>query len=157
VNELPRDLSAIRACVPVDARLCTSGQPNEAQIAAIAAAGYVTLINLALHDDPRYSLADEAGTALAAGLRYIHIPVRFEGPTANDLQRFFDAMDACRDEKTWVHCAANVRVSIFIGLYRVLRLGWDEHTAFDLQRANGFQLNEVWRTFIDELLASTRA
>lgn len=37
-------------------KLATSGQPSEAHFQAIAAVGYQVVINLALHDDPRYSL-----------------------------------------------------------------------------------------------------
>lgn len=39
-------------------------------MAAIAAAGYDVVINLALHDDPRYSLKDEAASVRALGLEY---------------------------------------------------------------------------------------
>jgi len=46
-----------------DANRATSGQPTEAQLAAVADAGYEVVVNLALHDDPRCSLADEAVTA----------------------------------------------------------------------------------------------
>ena len=62
--------------------LASSGQPREHQLAAIAAAGYNVIINLALHDDPRYSLADEAASVRALSLEYVHIPVQFNAPTA---------------------------------------------------------------------------
>ena len=42
--------------------LATSGQPREDQLVAIAEAGYDVVINLALRDDPRYSLKDEASS-----------------------------------------------------------------------------------------------
>ncbi|MEO8005455.1 MAG: sulfur transferase domain-containing protein, partial [Betaproteobacteria bacterium] len=65
--------------------LATSGQPNEDQLAAIAAAGYDVLVNLALHDDPRYSLRDEASSVRALGMEYVHIPVQFAAPASSDL------------------------------------------------------------------------
>ncbi|RFC41997.1 MAG: putative phosphohydrolase, partial [Verrucomicrobia bacterium] len=46
----------------VDEALLTSGQPTVAQLESVAAAGFQTVINLALHDQPRYSLPDEPGT-----------------------------------------------------------------------------------------------
>ena len=118
----------------VDDALCTSGQPTVAQLASIATAGYKTVINLALHDDPRYSLPDEPGTVQSLGLTYVHIPVQFATPTEADLLAFFAAMDAHRNEKVWIHCAANIRVSAFLGLYRAIRLGWDTERAFELMR-----------------------
>src|SRR5688572_15738560 len=91
--------------------VATSGQPREEQFSAIAAAGYEVVINLALHDDPRYSVSDEAATVRALGLEYVHIPVLFDGPSDQDLVKFFDAMDARKGRQLWLHCAANLRVT----------------------------------------------
>jgi protein tyrosine phosphatase (PTP) superfamily phosphohydrolase (DUF442 family) len=127
--------------------LATSGQPREEELAAIAAAGYAVVINLALHDDPRYSLRDEASSVLALGMEYVHIPVQFAAPTAQDLALFFDAMDRSRGRRVWVHCAANMRVTAFLGLYRQVREGWPEERAFALMR-DVWQPNGVWASFI---------
>jgi len=135
-----------------DERIATSGQPSEDELAAIAGAGYAVILNLALHDDPRYSLPDEAATVRALGVRYVHIPVQFTAPEEEDLLAFFDAMDRHRDARVWVHCAANKRVSSFLGLYRRIRQGWPEEKAFALQR-DIWEPNPVWQTFIDAMLA----
>jgi uncharacterized protein (TIGR01244 family) len=145
-------LAAIYNYRAVDEWLGTSGQPSEAQLAGIAQAGFKTVINLALHDDPRYSLPDEAGAVQSLGLNYVHIPVQFAAPTEADLLAFFDAMDARRGEKVWVHCAANMRVSAFVGLYRVLRQGWPRDKSFELLRGP-WEPNEVWAAFIEQMLA----
>ncbi|HSW03342.1 methyltransferase domain-containing protein [Aquabacterium sp.] len=144
-------LQQIHHCRIVDERLATSGQPSEDQLAAIARAGYQVIINLALHDDPRYSLPDEAGSVAALGLPYVHIPVQFKAPTRDDLLRFCDAMDAYIARKTWVHCAANYRVTAFVGLYRVLRQGWAKDDAFALMH-EVWQPDATWQAFIDEQL-----
>ena len=139
----------------VDDSLATSGQPSVAQLQSIAAAGFTAVINLALHDDPRYSLPDEAGAVAALGLDYVHIPVKFAAPTQDDLLAFFDAMDEHRGQKVWVHCAANMRVSAFLGLYRVLRQGWEEDRAFELMHSL-WEPNEVWSSFIATALRHQR-
>lgn len=144
-------LAAIHNCRFVDDSLCTSGQPTAAQFSDIAAAGFTTVINLALHDDPRYSLPDETGLVRSLGMGYVHIPVQFAAPSQADLLQFFSAMEAHQGEKVWVHCAANIRVSAFLGLYRVLKQGWDEERAFDLMRGL-WQPNEVWSSFIRSTL-----
>lgn len=141
---------------PVDDRLATSGQPTEAQLESIAAAGYTTVINLALHDDPRYSLPDEAGTLKALGVSYEHIPVAFTAPTESDLQAFFHAMNAHAGEKVWVHCAANMRVAVFLGLYRVIEQGDDEDTAFMLMH-DLWKPDKVWWSFIADTLLKHRS
>ncbi|MGH6623289.1 MAG: protein tyrosine phosphatase family protein [Burkholderiaceae bacterium] len=132
--------------------LATSGQPTEVQLESIAAAGYRVVINLALHDDPRYSLKDEAALVRALGLDYVHIPVQFAAPTAADLERFFAAMDAHKGQRVWIHCAANMRVTAFLGLYRRLREGWSEKEAFELM-SKVWQPNDTWSAFIQERLS----
>jgi uncharacterized protein (TIGR01244 family) len=135
-------------------RLATSGQPSEAQLAEIAAAGFETVVNLALHDDPRYSLADERASVESLGMAYVHIPVQFKAPADADLDAFCDAMDARADAHVWVHCAANMRVTAFVGLYRVLRQGWSEDEAFALMR-DIWEPDEVWAAFIARMLGAT--
>ncbi len=102
----------------LDDALLTSGQPNEDQLEDAARQGVKVVINLALHDDPRYSLRDEAGSVRELGM-----------------EAFFAAMDAHKGEKTLVHCAANYRVTAFIGLYRVIREGWSPEKAFEPMRS----------------------
>jgi protein tyrosine phosphatase (PTP) superfamily phosphohydrolase (DUF442 family) len=135
----------------VDASLSTSGQPTEEELRAVAADGFEVVINLALHDDPRYSLPDEAGLAGALGLTYVHIPVQFGAPTEADLLEFCNAMDAHRERKRLVHCAANKRVTAFLGLYRVIRQKWNPEDAFSLMN-DVWEPNPVWSAFIDDML-----
>jgi protein tyrosine phosphatase (PTP) superfamily phosphohydrolase (DUF442 family) len=136
--------------------LGTSGQPREDQLQAIADAGYEVIINLALHDDPRYSLRDEAASVEALGLEYIHIPVRFDAPSESDLINFFEAMEHHEGRRIWVHCAANMRVSAFLGLYWRIREGWPEHRAFALLREI-WEPNVVWTEFIGLQLVKANA
>lgn len=149
------ELSTIHNYRAVSDALGTSGQPTVSQIESIAAAGYQTVINLALHDDPRYSLPDEPGTVQSLGLSYVHIPVQFAAPTEADLLAFFAAMEAHQNKKLWIHCAANIRVSAFLGLYRVIKQQWTEEAAFELMHEL-WQPNDVWSSFIASMLAKQR-
>ena len=146
-------LSGIYKVRAIDESLCTSGQPTVAQLQELAAAGFKTVINLALHDDPRYSLPDEAGTVTSLGMGYVHIPVQFSAPTRRDLAKFFAAMKAHEGQKVWVHCAANIRVSVFLGLYRVIEQRWEREVAF-AQLSELWQPDEVWSAFIESALES---
>jgi protein tyrosine phosphatase (PTP) superfamily phosphohydrolase (DUF442 family) len=138
---------------PVATTLATSGQPDEGELEAIAAAGYQVVVNLALHDDPRYSLADEPGTVRGLGMSYEHIPVIFTQPTAEDLTAFFAAMTRHRDARRWVHCAANKRASTFVGLYLHLVEGLPIESAFATERSV-WEPNPVWADFRSTMLAA---
>ena len=138
------DITNYRAALP---KMATSGQPAEAQLAGIAAAGYEVVVNLALHDDPCYSLPDEPGTVRALGMDYVHIPVRFDAPNEQDLQAFSAALVKHQGRRVWIHCAANIRVTAFLGLHRVLNEKWADEPAFELMNSV-WKPNKVWAAFI---------
>ena len=139
----------------MDAKLSTSGQPSEEDLACVAREGFEVVINLALHDDPRYSLRDETGLVKSLGMEYVHIPVQFGAPTEADLRAFFAAMERHDGQKILVHCAANKRVTAFLGLYRVVRQGWPEEEAFALMRSL-WEPDAVWASFISAMLERAR-
>jgi len=137
---------------PIEDTLSTSGQPTEAQLRAAAAEGYDVIINLALHDHPRYSLPDETALVEGLGMVYVHIPVQFDDPQEDDLLAFIEAMERHKNKKMLVHCAANMRVTAFLGLYRVIKQGMGEIEAFEPMRSV-WEPDEVWSSFISRMLA----
>lgn len=144
-------LADIRNFRSVDDSLGTAGQPTEAQLADVAAAGYAVLVNLGLLD-PKYCLPDEAGAVASLGMVYRHIPVKFDAPAVEDFRAFVTAMDGWRDLRVFVHCAANFRVSAFIAVYGELRLGWTRVRAEEFMHLT-WQPNATWRAFIDRCRA----
>ena len=144
-------LSDIYNMLPIADDLGTAGQPTSAQLAAIKAAGYEVVINLATGTTPR-DLPNEADVVTAQGMEYIHIPVVWDNPTEADLARFFEAMDATQHKKRFVHCIANMRVSAFVFLDRVLRQGMPLEAA-RATMSQIWQPNAIWQKFITEALA----
>jgi len=130
--------------------LGTSGQPTSAQLAAIKEAGYEVVINLATGTTPR-DLPNEADVVAAQGMEYIHIPVVWDNPTEADLVRFFEVMDVTQDKKRFVHCIANMRVSAFLFLYRVLRQDMPQEAA-RATMAQIWEPNPIWQKFINDAL-----
>jgi protein tyrosine phosphatase (PTP) superfamily phosphohydrolase (DUF442 family) len=129
-------------------RIATAGQPTIEQYPAIAIAGYEVVINLALKDSPN-ALADEASIASNLALEYIDIPVEWDAPTLENFQEFVSGMDVHLEQKIFVHCAANKRVSVFMYLYRQLHQGVDETTARQ-DLAKIWVPNQIWQNFIDD-------
>jgi protein tyrosine phosphatase (PTP) superfamily phosphohydrolase (DUF442 family) len=142
--------------IPLSDTLLTSGQPTEAQFQSASRAGVQTVINLALATSDN-ALPAEASLVRQLGMEHIHIPVQWEHPSLADLDSFFNAMEAHKGEKILVHCAANMRVSAFVALYRIMRLGWDQQAALkDTNRIwDPFQ-NPVWAAFLQTALAQKR-
>ena len=147
-------IEAIKNFLLLPNGIATAGQPTEEQFRDIARAKYVQVINLGLLD-PRYCLQDEAGLAESLGLTYKHIPVDFQNPLQSDVQTFFAHMDTIATQPTLVHCAANYRVTTFVGLYSQLRWGWSREQA-DRLITTWWQPNEVWTAFIAQVRQNLR-
>ena len=144
-------LRQIRAFKQVSDRIGTSGQPTAEQFPAIAAAGYETIINLVPPEQK--ALPEEPDIVRGLSMEYVNIPVVWTAPTRDNLDRFFAEMDARRGQRVFVHCAANMRVSAFLYLYRILRVGEDPDDA-EQDLLDLWNPQDWWREFIDAALAS---
>lgn len=145
-------LSEIKAFVQVDDRTGTSGMPKPEDFARIAAAGYRTVINLALPTSDN-AMANEGELVTRNGMNYVQIPIAFDAPKTSDFETFSRIMDAVEGQKVFVHCAANMRVSAFLFLYRLTRgQSSRERAEQDLFRI--WKPDRVWRSFINEHLPS---
>lgn len=111
-------LARIRAFLQLDERVATGGMPVPDDFQEIADAGYKWVVNLALPTSEN-AIANEGDLVASLGMRYAHIPVKFDSPDPEDYRTFERLMDAISDQKVFVHCAANMRVSAFMYLYRV--------------------------------------
>jgi uncharacterized protein (TIGR01244 family) len=107
------------------------------------------VINLALADSPG-ALADEAALVAAAGMDYVHIPVRFNAPREEDYAAFVAAYEA-DDAPVHIHCIMNWRVSAFFYRYNRERRGMAEAEAralMERQWRPEDSEHRVWADFI---------
>ena len=131
----------------LDERTATSGQPTQEQFRLMQAKGYTTVINLAPKNHEN-ALGNEDEVLADLGIRYFHHPVVFTDPKRDDFDGFVALFERCDDERIWVHCAANMRVSAFFYKYRVEQLGWDKARArTDMHKI--WEPIRVWQTFIE--------
>lgn len=143
-------LDSIRAFVRISDRVGTSGQPTEEQITVIKDGGYEMVINLAPASEKMN--VREGFLVTSTGMTYVQIPVDFKAPQLRDLEFFFAVMNANRDRKIFVHCFANMRVSSFMYLYRVIQEGVPPDVA-KAALNQVWEPNGAWPAFIDAALA----
>lgn len=134
----------------IDERLATSGWPSADRFDALRAAGYEVVINL-VPDGAHGAPDDERGRVERAGMRYVHVPVDFAAPNAQDFERFARILAEQRQRRVLVHCQANMRASSFVFLYRVVHESAEVDTAFDAV-LRLWQPNAKWRAFIRDTL-----
>ena len=131
--------------------LGTAGMPRADQLKLIADQGFEVVINLALAESPG-AILDEAERLALMGLEYIHIPVVWESPELSNFEEFISIMDQKKGQKIFVHCVLNMRVSVFVYLYRLLILNEDPDTAYqDLRKI--WEPDLVWIDFIRRVKA----
>ncbi|MBE9190470.1 protein tyrosine phosphatase family protein [Gloeocapsopsis crepidinum LEGE 06123] len=129
--------------------IATAGQPVESQFTDIKAAGYEVVVNLV--PTSTSAITNEQTIVEDLGMKYVHIPVIWEKPTLEDIERFFKIMQANADKNIFVHCAMNMRVSAFMYLYRIIHEHINtEEAKQDLQKI--WQPNETWQQFIEKVI-----
>lgn len=130
--------------------IATAGQPTADQFSAVKKSGYQGVINLALPESLN-ALPDEQAVVEAQGMEYFHIPVIWDNPTLEDIKNFFTVMETNADKNIFVHCAANMRVSAFMYLYRLIH----EHISEEDAKKDLHQIwvpNEIWQKFIAQVI-----
>jgi len=140
-------IEEIRGFLRLDDRIATSGMPRPEHFAAMHGAGFEVVINLALPTSDN-AIANEGELVSQQGMTYVHIPVNFEQPAPADFDKFQRVMDIFADRRVFVHCAANMRVSAFMYLYRVRKdPGCEVQAMADMHRI--WRPDGVWKVFIE--------
>ncbi|KYQ81913.1 hypothetical protein AWW73_11450 [Acinetobacter lactucae] len=137
MTTLEQSLSQIPAFSIIHEHLFSSGQPSVEQLKLIKEYGCSTVINLALTNAPNH-IENEDRICLDLGLNYIHIPIDWETPSAEQCLLVLDLIDhLVQNEIIWVHCSKNDRSSCLMYVYRQFYMNMDMPTSQDL-------LHEIW-------------
>ncbi len=128
----------------------SSGQPDEAQLQALKAAGFDRVVYIAWTDHEK-SLPNEDRLVRSLGMEYLHIPVEWDRPTKSDFYMFAGAMQMAPARKTLLHCQINARATAFSFLYRVI---FEDVSVAEAKRDMNsvWAPNETWRELIFDVL-----
>lgn len=137
MTTLEQSLSQIPAFSIIHEHLFSSAQPTAEQLKLIKEYGCSTVINLALSNAPNH-IENEDRICLDLGLNYIHIPIDWETPSAEQCLLVLDLIDhLVQNEIVWIHCSKNDRSSCLMYVYRQFYMNMDMPTSQDL-------LHEIW-------------
>lgn len=126
--------------VLLDERVASGGPPSLATVAELPARGYGMVIDLRTAQEP--GVAEERAVAEAAGLRYVHIPVRGVGFDLADAQRLLDALDSAPAGAVLLHCRSGGRAGALWGLAQGLDRGMLPAQAAALARQSGVTVSD---------------
>lgn len=142
-------LARVTNYLPINPRLATAGMPTKEQIELLVLHEFQNVINLALDDSPG-ALENEAELVNKLGLNYYHIPVIWENPLKSDFDKFVSIMQTIKNEKTFIHCVLNMRVSVFVYLFRVHLLHESAEPAY-LDILKIWYPDQTWQSFMKEI------
>jgi protein tyrosine phosphatase (PTP) superfamily phosphohydrolase (DUF442 family) len=135
--------------------LFTGGMPKAEELTDAAQRGVEVVVNLAPHHAPN-ALPNEMELVTTLGMRYVNIPVDWNTPTKDGLDRFLQVMDENQDKKILVHCQANFRATAFVSMYRILRQGWKTEDAMKVMHQIWDEEDyPMWKLFIENTLKKT--
>jgi uncharacterized protein (TIGR01244 family) len=140
--------------VNITPKLVTSGQPSADALNTLAQHGFEAVIYLVPANGPG-AVADEAAIVRRQGLEYIHIPIRFDQPAAQDYEAFASAMARLGNRKVLVHCEINLRASSLVFLYRAIALKEDADSAYEAV-TKVWSPRGAWKPFIQQALRKHR-
>lgn len=141
-------MNQITNFLQINNNIYTAGQPASDQFFQLKLLNINTVINLALPTTDG-AIKNEAEIVTLMGMTYIQIPVDFQTPQICELERFYKAMELGLDDPIFIHCMLNMRVSVFIYLYRLNILKESAETAWkDVLKI--WNPDKIWTTFIKE-------
>jgi protein tyrosine phosphatase (PTP) superfamily phosphohydrolase (DUF442 family) len=150
LNLMANQLENISNFLRLSELIGTAGQPTEQEFSSIRGASYNLVINLAPSTHEK-ALPNEQNIVESLHMEYIHIPVAFDRPTMADFDHFCQVLQEHQGQSIFVHCAANLRVSSFMYLYRRIHEGVAPDEA-QLSLAQLWVPNQVWQEFIDRTI-----
>jgi uncharacterized protein (TIGR01244 family) len=113
----------------------TAGQPSEAALKAVAAAGYKAVIDLRAPGEDR-GLADERKIVEMLGMSYVSLPVEGAAGVSYANARALDKLLAEVGGPVLVHCTSSNRVGALLAL-RAKAIGADAEAALEVGLASG--------------------
>ncbi len=130
-------------------RITTSGMPLKDEIPLIGGLDTDLIITL-VPDGIGTDLPGEADLVKAVGLDFVRIPVYWERPHIDNFKDFCRTMAENKDQNIHVHCEANMRVSVFMALFRMIIQDWPKDKAM-APVAEIWKPNNTWQAFIQKV------
>ena len=109
----------------VDAVVMCGGATTNEAFPALKKEGFASVINLREASERGVDIPASRTAAEAAGLRYVHVPVRGSAPEPASVDAFLAAVKDPANQPMYIHCGTANRVGAMWLIKRVLVDGWD--------------------------------
>jgi len=134
------DANQIARFASVNDHIYRGGQPGQKGVEHLVKLGIRTVIDLREGDHS----ADEERFVVAAGMRYVHIPMAgLSAPADDQIARVLALLDDSAAGPVFIHCKRGAdRTGTVVACYRIRHDHWDNQKALAEARKNGMSFLE---------------
>ena len=150
-----QDMPGIRNYSRVNATVGCGGATDPSAMAALKKEGFASVINLRLASERGADVEASRAAALAASLKYIHLPFNGASPDPMVVENFLVAVADRSNQPVFIHCGSANRVGAFWMIKRALQDGWPVEKALVEAQAIGLR-SEGLTTFATEYISAQR-
>ncbi len=140
---------------PITPTIAIAGQPTEADLSGLKAAGYTGVVNLRNDGEPEQPLgtAAEGAVVVASGLEYIHSGVGGAPLSPTAVSAISDFIDQhAKAGKVLVHCKAGGRAAAMVLLQQARAHGWPASEVIDRGQAMGLAVAGGLKMLVEQYL-----
>ncbi len=111
--------------------------PSNQAMQKLAESGVKTIVDLRLAG---LGAEEEASRAKKLGIKYIHIPLGFMGPSLSKVAQFLNIVNDPANQPVFVHCRYGAdRTGALVGVFRVIHDHWSCNQAYSEMRSHHFK------------------
>ena len=143
----------IRLFHTVDDKLATGAQPAARDLGWLREQGFDAVVNLNLPTARNY-LPEEASLVEGLGMKYVALPIDCSRLSEDQYLAFQRAMESLPDARVFVHCAANIKSSGFVHVYRVKGRGEDPKSSLEALEDIGAGHEPKWHAWFERMGAA---
>lgn len=111
--------------------------PSHQAMAKLAESGVKTIVDLRMAGQ---GAAEEKARAGKLGIKYIHIPLGFKGPSLLKVAQFLNIVNNPANQPVFVHCRYGAdRTGALVAVFRVIHDHWTFNQAYTEMRSHHFK------------------
>ena len=119
-----KEVAGVRNYSRVDATVGCGGAVDPAAMAGLKKEGFVSIVNLREATEPGADVDAGRAAALAAGLKYFHLPFNVAKPDTKVVDSFLAAVSDKSNQPVFIHCGSANRVGGMWMIKRALQDKW---------------------------------
>lgn len=130
-------IDGVRNFVKIDGSAACAGATEPRAMAAIAAHGYRTVVNLRLETENGARIDESRAAAEAAGMTFVHLPLSPSAPEPAVADAFLKVASDPTRQPIYIHCASGQRAAALWLTKRLLVDKWPKEKALAEAHAAG--------------------